>query len=92
MWYYSIVLILWAIAFFVFPVFQSWAGPPEAFVRWHPYNQNAELVWRGIFACYAFMMIWTATHNPGKNLAFSLYLGISGGLHSTAMLIMNLVN
>jgi len=37
-------------------------------------------------------MIWTATHNPGKNLAFSLYLGISGGLHSTAMLIMNLVN
>ena len=68
------------------------SGPPELFVRWHPYNSSLELVWRGIFATYAIMMIWSALHNPGKNLAFIVYISISGGLHSTTMLIMNLIS
>ncbi len=81
-----------AIGFIIFPVFQSWAGPPEPFVRWYPFNLDIELVWRGIFATYALLMLYTAFYGPTENnIGFVVYIGISGMFHSTVMLVMNLV-
>jgi len=52
-WVFSGFLCLAAVLFMVFPVLQPWSGPPEKFVRWHPYSPAGELVWRGVFAAYA---------------------------------------
>jgi hypothetical protein len=37
---------------------QSWTGPPEPFVRWHPFVVNGELVWRGTFALYGMRVLF----------------------------------
>lgn len=88
-WVYSAFLAIIAIAFLAFPVAQPWEGPPEPFVRWHPYGEAGELVWRGIFAAYALCMLWAAAEGPlTKHLLFVVYLAVSGFVHATAMLAM----
>uniref|UniRef100_A0A383W017 Uncharacterized protein n=1 Tax=Tetradesmus obliquus TaxID=3088 RepID=A0A383W017_TETOB len=90
-WAYSLFLCLIAAAFLAFPVPRPWSGPPEPFVRWHPYSTAAELVWRGVFGCYAAMMLWAGLEDPlGKHFVFVCYLGLSGCVHASVMLGMNL--
>lgn len=90
-WAYSLFLCLVAAAFLSFPVPRPWSGPPEPFVRWHPYSTAAELVWRGVFGCYAAMMLWAGVEDPlGKHFVFVCYLGLSGCVHASVMLGMNL--
>jgi hypothetical protein len=91
LWAYSVLLFMVATGFIAFPVARSWSGRPQDFVRWHPYSTSGELVWRGIFACYALGMYWTAIEGPGqRQRCFVRYLAVSGLLHATVMLIMNL--
>lgn len=35
----------------------------QRWVRWHPYNLDAELLWRGTFATFALALFFTAA-NP----------------------------
>jgi hypothetical protein len=88
----SAVLLTLATAFVAFPVLQPWSGPPEPFVRWHPYFTDAELVWRAIFLAFAIGMVAAASDPFGRGKDFLLALGISGLFHASAMALDNLVS
>ena len=45
----------------LFPIRQT--GQVQRWVRWHPYNLDAELLWRGTFATFALALFFTAA-NP----------------------------
>jgi hypothetical protein len=82
--------VIWGVGFFAFPVFQSWEGRPEPFVRWYNFTTNGELVWRGIFASYGlgfFVCILDPFH---RHILFIVYVAVSGFLHAGFMLIANL--
>ena len=91
---FAVRLVLYALAaaFVAFPVLQPWSGPPEPFVRWHPYSADAELVWRAIFLAFAVGMTAAARDPFGRSKDFLLALGFSGLLHASAMAIDNLVS
>lgn len=89
-WPYSVLISLFAIGFIAFPVSQSWVRP-EPFVRWHPFSIDGELVWRGIFGSFALAMILTAFQPLRRHMVFTLNLFFSGFLHSSLMLVFNLV-
>ena len=88
----SVYLLIVAILFIVFPVLQPWSGPPEPFVRWHPFSPSGELIWRGVFLSFAFGMILTAFDPFGKHRSFLVMLVFSGFLHSGEMAIDNLLS
>ena len=56
----SASLIALAALFIAFPVLNRWSGPPEPFVRWHPFGLDTELIWRGVFFSCAVGMLITA--------------------------------
>jgi hypothetical protein len=60
----SAFLVVFALLFVLFPVLQPWSGPPEPFVRWHPFSPPAERIWRGIFLSFALGMV-VAALDPG---------------------------
>ena len=82
--------VLWGIAFLAFPVFQSWSGPPQSFVRWFAFTESGELVWRGIFASYAAGFFACVFDPFNRHAMFILYVVVSGLLHAVFMLIANL--
>ena len=47
---------------FIMPIFGPWERV-QLWVRWHPYNLDAELLWRGTFATFACALFLTAA-NP----------------------------
>jgi hypothetical protein len=82
--------VLWGIGFLAFPVFQSWSGPPQSFVRWFAFTESGELVWRGIFASYA-AGFFSCVFDPfNRHAMFILYVAVSGLLHAGFMLVANL--
>ena len=87
----SVVLVVLACVFILFPVSQPWSGPPEPFVRWHPFSQPGELVWRGVFLSFAFGMLLTAFDPLGRHRSFLIVLVLSGYLHSGEMAVDNLL-
>jgi hypothetical protein len=91
-WPLSIGLIALAALFILFPVLQPWSGPPEPFVRWHPFSLSGELIWRGIFLSFAFGMILTAFDPLGRHRSFLVLLVLSGYLHSGEMAADNVLS
>ena len=45
----------------IMPIFAPWEHA-EKWVRWHPYNVDAELLWRGTFATFALAFFLTAAN------------------------------
>jgi hypothetical protein len=88
----SVFLVAMAFLFIAFPVLQPWSGPPEPFVRWHPFSPLGELVWRGIFLSFSFGMLLTATDPLGKHRTFLVALVFSGYLHSGEMAVDSLLS
>jgi len=86
----SIFLVAVALLFIAFPVLQPWSGPPEPFVRWHPFSGPAELVWRGFFLSFAAGMVLAAFDPLGRHRPFLVLLVVSGFLHAGEMAIDNL--
>ena len=86
----SILLVVMAVLFIAFPVLQPWSGPPEPFVRWHPFSEHAELVWRGIFLSFAAAMLLAALDPLGRHRFFMILLVTSGFLHAGEMAVDNL--
>lgn len=91
-WTMSAFLIAAATLFILFPVLQPWSGPPELFVRWHPFSPAAELLWRGIFLSFAFGMLLAAVDPGGRHRPFVVLLVLSGYLHAAEMAVDNLVS
>ncbi len=89
-WAMSALLLAFATLFVLFPVLQSWSGPPELFVRWHPFSLAAELIWRGLFLSFAFGMFVAAFDPSGRHSLFLVALVLSGYLHSAEMTVDNL--
>ena len=89
-WAMSALLVVFASLFIAFPVLQSWSGPPELFVRWHPFSVPAELIWRGVFFSFAFGMLLTAFDPSGRHSLFIVALVLSGYLHAAEMAADNL--
>jgi hypothetical protein len=81
---------LFAIGFIVFPVSQPW-DTVALFVRWHQYTVNGELVWRGVFFSYAFCFLYCLLDPFAIHRKFVQYVALSGFLHATVMLVLNLV-
>ena len=86
----SIFLVVMAVLFIEFPVLQPWSGPPEPFVRWHPFSEHAEVVWRGIFLSFAAAMLLAALDPLGRHRFFLILLVTSGSLHAAEMAVDNL--
>lgn len=88
----STLLIAFAFAFIAFPVLQPWSGPPEAFVRWHPFGLGTELIWRGVFLSFAIGMLIAAFDPARRHRLFIVALVLSGYLHSAEMALDNLTS
>ncbi|HVO62901.1 MAG TPA: hypothetical protein VMT53_18370 [Terriglobales bacterium] len=86
----SALLIAFAALFIAFPVLKPWSGPPEPFVRWHPFGLETELLWRGIFLSFAAGMLITASDPAGRHRLFMVALVLSGYLHAAEMCADNL--
>ncbi len=85
-WTASFLLILLAVLFLLGPVLHPvWNGPEQPFVRWHPFSAPGELVWRGIFFCFAIGMMITAWDPLRRHRPFLLVLAWSGLFHATEM-------
>lgn len=85
-------LLVAGLAFVAGPVLAPWDPPAQAFVRWHPFSTNEELVWRMIFLGYALGFFWTVWNGPQRQRSFLLLVGVSGVFHATEMLADNLVS
>lgn len=83
-------LVASATLFIAFPVLKPWSGPPELFVRWHPFGLETELIWRGVFLSFALGMLMTAFDPRGRHRGFMVALVLSGYLHSAEMGLDNL--
>lgn len=88
----SAFLIAFGSLFILFPVLQPWSGPPQPFVRWHPFSVLGELIWRGVFLCFAVGMFQTAFDPMGRHRPFMILLVISGYLHSGEMCVDTLLS
>jgi hypothetical protein len=85
-----VLLLLIAVGFLAFPVFQSWAGPPEPFVRWHPYSPRGELVFRGTFATFALGHLLALPDPAGaRGAPYVAWFALQALLHASAMLAMS---
>ncbi|CAJ1334776.1 unnamed protein product [Effrenium voratum] len=69
------------------PVFLDWEEV-QTWVRWHPYNVHAELLWRGTFATFAVALFLTAA-NPKVNNSIVAFFAAHGVCHSVSMFIDN---
>ena len=84
------MLLLIAVGFLTFPVFQSWAGPPEQFVRWHPYSPRGELVFRGTFGTFAVGHLLALPDPAGaRGAPYVAWFALQALLHASAMLAMS---
>lgn len=86
----SMFLLAFAVLFIAFPVLQSWSGPPEPFVRWHPFGNEPELIWRGVFFSFASGMLLAALDPACQGRLFLVALVLSGSLHAAEMAADNL--
>jgi len=85
-----VALLLIAVGFLTFPVFQSWAGPPEPFVRWHPYSPRGELVFRGTFGTFAVGHLLALPDPAGaRGAPYVALFALQALLHASAMLAMS---
>mmetsp|Transcript_24931 Transcript_24931/g.25148 ORF Transcript_24931/g.25148 Transcript_24931/m.25148 type:complete len:287 (+) Transcript_24931:97-957(+) len=89
--FYTAFTLIISGAFIYFMIWQPWSGDVESFIRWHPYSSKIEFVWRGIYGAYTLMLLWTILEDPVKHKDFILFVGVSGLLHATVMLILNIL-
>eukprot|EP00435_Cladocopium_sp_Y103_P037908 s1893_g10.t1 len=73
--------------FLLMPIFGTWEQV-QRWVRWHPYNLDAELLWRGTFATFALALFFTAA-NPKVNNSIVAFFAAHGVCHSVSMFIDN---
>lgn len=73
--------------FLLMPIFGSWEQA-QRWVRWHPYNLDAELLWRGTFATFALALFFTAA-NPKVNNSIVAFFAAHCVCHSVSMFIDN---
>lgn len=73
--------------FLLMPIFGPWEQV-QRWVRWHPYNLDAELLWRGTFATFALALFFTAA-NPRVNNSIVAFFAAHGVCHSVSMFIDN---
>ncbi|CAK9004211.1 unnamed protein product [Durusdinium trenchii] len=71
----------------IMPIFGPWERV-QKWVRWHPYNLDAELLWRGTFATFALAFFLTAA-NPKVNNSIVAFFAAHGVCHSVSMFIDN---
>ncbi|CAE7469296.1 unnamed protein product [Symbiodinium pilosum] len=71
----------------IMPIFGPWERV-QLWVRWFPYNEDAELLWRGTFATFAFAFFLTAA-NPKMNNSIVAFFAAHGVFHSISMFIDN---
>eukprot|EP00439_Symbiodinium_sp_Y106_P052939 s1021_g7.t1 len=69
------------------PIFAAW-DPVELWVRWRPYNIQAELLWRGTFATFA-LAFFLAAANPKVNNSIVAFFAAHGICHSISMFVDN---
>jgi hypothetical protein len=89
-WTMSAFPVAFAILFILFPVLQPWSGPPEPFVRRHPFSLTGKLIWRGVFLSFALGMLLTAFDPGGRHRPFIVLLVFSGYLQAGEMTADNL--
>jgi hypothetical protein len=69
------------------PVLADWT-PVQEFIRWHPYNIDTELIWRGIFLSFIGGLFYAAT-NLKRHLFIVIFFICHGAMHGLVMLIDN---
>ncbi|CAE7600035.1 unnamed protein product, partial [Symbiodinium sp. KB8] len=69
------------------PIFGPWERV-QLWVRWRPYNVEAELLWRGTFATFFLSFFFTAA-NPKVNNAIVAFFAAHGICHSISMFFDN---
>ncbi|KAJ0404960.1 hypothetical protein ATCC90586_002719 [Pythium insidiosum] len=84
----SVLFSVFPIGMLAGPTFSPWERV-QKYVRWHPYNEDAELLWRGNFFTFSLFFFITST-NPIRHGAIVLFFAWHGLLHGTVMLIDNL--
>lgn len=73
----------------VMPIFGPWDREKvELWYRWHPYNVDTELLWRGTFATFMVAFLVTAA-NPISNNSIVAFFAAHGVCHSISMFIDN---
>ena len=85
------ILIIFAILLWI-PIVMPWEGPPEAFVRWHTFSIQGELLWRGTFACFSICNLLTAVDPGGAGASYVAFMAAQGFFHGTVMLVDNRVS
>ncbi|GLD94174.1 hypothetical protein PINS_up002785 [Pythium insidiosum] len=86
----SVLFSVFPIGMLSGPTFAPWE-PVQKYVRWHPYNEDAELLWRGNFFTFSLFFFVTST-NPIRHGAILLFFAWHGLMHGTVMLVDNLRN
>eukprot|EP00439_Symbiodinium_sp_Y106_P023801 s125_g2.t3 len=71
----------------IMPIFGPWERV-QLWVRWRPYNVEAELLWRGTFATFFLSFFFTAA-NPKVNNAIVAFFAAHGICHSISMFFDN---
>ncbi|CAE7904878.1 unnamed protein product [Symbiodinium microadriaticum] len=71
----------------VMPIFGPWDSV-ELWVRWRPYNIQAELLWRGTFATF-FLAFFLAAANPKVCNSIVAFFAWHGICHSISMFVDN---
>mmetsp|Transcript_33599 Transcript_33599/g.78794 ORF Transcript_33599/g.78794 Transcript_33599/m.78794 type:complete len:106 (-) Transcript_33599:226-543(-) len=63
----------------------------QKFVRWHPYNVDEEMIWRGNFFCFAVALLFIGL-SPKRHASVLVFFAFHFPAHSLVMLIDNLRN
>lgn len=75
---------------FLVPVFAPWDGPVQPFVRWHPFSEAGEALFRGTFLTFAVGCAAAAAQRTLADAAsFAVSFTTQCFVHATTMLVLS---